>query len=327
MLYELGEIGYNVAGVMLLLKEAFRNRPDFLYERYSLYNLSAGIAGRLMNIPTILEVNAPLALERSTQPDEKLIFREWGKWFEREAFHRASGIVVVSSPLRDYIISLGIDPWKILVLANGVDEVRFEPRAKDLLLMRRYGIPPERKVIGFSGIFRSWHGIDLLLDAFGIVCGKGFPVHLLLIGDGPLRGWIEDRVASGGLGNLCTITGRIPHTDMPDVTSLLDIAVSPRATFYASPMKIIEYMALGKAVVAPNAENIRDIITDGEDGILFPGERTESLADAITSLLGDDTVHERICRRARETVEVRLNWRANAQVVTDWVGGRGWKRD
>jgi glycosyltransferase involved in cell wall biosynthesis len=279
-----------------------------------------------MRIPTVLEVNAPLAMERSTEPDEKLVFRDLGKWFEREAFRRASGIIAVSSPLRDYIVSLGIDPGKILVLVNGVDEERFTPRGKNTDLMNRYGIPSGKKVIGFSGIFRQWHGIDLLLDAFGTVCRKGCPVHLFLIGDGPIRQWIEARLESEKLKNVCTITGRIPHAEMPDVASLLDIAVSPRATFYASPMKIIEYMALGKAVLAPDTDNIRDIITDGKDGVLFQGENPEAMAEVIVSLLANDAAYERICRGARETVDSRLNWRANARAVTDWMRSRGWNR-
>lgn len=325
-LYEVGEVGYNAAGIATLLFECAKNRTDFIYERYSLYNLSAGVVGKLLNIPVFLEVNAPLAMERSTQPDEKLVFRKIGHWFEQQAFHLASGIVVVSSPLRDYIVSLGIAPGKILVLPNGVDETKFQPRIKNAELMKKYRIPQGKMVIGFSGIFRHWHGIDVLLEAFQLICSKGFPVHLLLVGDGPMREWIMEKVVQEGLENACTITGRIPYADMPEVVSLMDIAVSPRATFYASPMKIMEYMALKKAVVAPDTANIRDIVTEGQDGILFLGNSPEAMATAIISLLTEDSIYERTCQKARETVETRLNWRANARRIIEWVRSKDWER-
>jgi len=324
--YELGEIGYNLAGVALLLRETLRERPDFLYERYSLFNLSAGTVGKWTGIPTVLEVNSPLSLERSSEPDETLRFRKMASWFEKEAFRRADGIIAVSSPLRDYIVSMGIDPQKVLVLPNGVDETTFFPREKSKEIMLNYRIGAEKKVIGFSGIFRSWHGLDILIDAFASVYHGGYPVHLLLIGDGPMRSWIEEKLARESLTNACTITGRIPHSKMPKMASLIDIAVSPRTTFYASPMKLIEYMALAKAVVAPATDNIRDIVTDGEDGILFPEKDANGLAAAIIYLIENEELYERICRNARRKVETRLNWRVNARIVKNWVRDKGWKR-
>jgi glycosyltransferase involved in cell wall biosynthesis len=324
--YELGEIGYNLAGVALLLRETLRERPDFLYERYSLFNLSAGTVGKWTGTPTVLEVNSPLSLERSSEPDETLRFRKMGDWFEKEAFRRADGIIAVSSPMRDYIVSMGTDPQKVLVLANGVDEMRFSPREKSKEMMVNYGIGAGKKVIGFSGIFRSWHGIDILIDAFASIHRSGYPVHMLLIGDGPMRGWIEEKLAREKLTNACTITGRVPHSRMPEVASLMDIAVSPRATFYASPMKLIEYMALAKAVVAPATENIRDILTDREDGILFADKDPNGLAVAIVSLIESEELYGRVCRNARRKVETRLNWRSNARIVNNWVRDKGWKR-
>lgn len=324
-IYEFCEVGYNVVGTAILMAGIAKKRPDFLYERYSLFNLSAGIAGRIMRIPIVLEVNAPLALERSTQPDEKLVFRKVGGWFEGEAFRMASGIVAVSSPLRDYIVSLGIPSRKILVLPNGVDDSRFKPKERNRKWVERYGIPSGKTIIGFSGIFRSWHGIEALIEAFATISRQSGNVHLLLVGDGPMRQTIEEHLSAAGLGGMSTITGRIPHMEMPDVTSLMDIAVSPRATFYASPMKIIEYMALGIAVVAPDTGNIRDIITDGSDGILFDTGSPDGLVSAIMMLLKNDSLREGISRNARATVETRLNWRSNARAVTEWVRSEGWK--
>lgn len=325
LVYEMGEIGYNVVGFTILANAVRRRKPNFIYERYSLFNLSAGLVGHRYGVDTVLEVNAPLAVERAAEPDERLILRRAGGWFERVAFKRASGIVVVSSPLREYIVSQGIPERKILLLPNGVDEDRFRPMEKDPALMERYRINAKATVIGFSGIFRKWHGLELLLGAFKKVVTSRYPVHLFLIGDGPLREWIEGEIRRLGINGVSTITGRIPFSEMPRVANLIDIAVSPSATFYASPMKILEYMALGKAVVAPSMDNIRDIIDDNSDGILFPKDSPEGLYAAFIHFIENRELYERLCRRARQKIVEERNWRKNARCVAEWVSERGWE--
>lgn len=320
LVYELAEIAYNAVGVATVSAAVRRARPDFIYERHSLFNLTGSLVGKRKGIRTVLEVNAPLSVERANEPDERLRLRRLGNWFEREAFRRADQIVVVSSPLRDHILSLGIPAEKIHLLPNGVDEERFRPEPKDGSLLARYGIDAQATVIGFSGIFRKWHGLDLLLGAFReIALSAKAPVHLLLVGDGPMREWIDAEVRRAGIERSVTVTGRVPFAEMPRVAGLMDIAVSPAATFYASPMKIIEYMALGKAVVAPATENIRDIVVDGVDGVLFAKESSEALRDALVRLLDDAVLFGDVRRRAREKVVRELNWRENARRVAEWA--------
>src|SRR5690606_27613788 len=117
---------------------------------------------------------------------------------------------------------------------------------------------------GFSGILRPWHGLELLLEAFARLAAGDPRLHLLIVGDGPIRGELDAAIAARQLQDRVTITGRVPHAEVRDYVALMDVAVSPRATFYASPMKVLEYMAMGKAIVAPAMDNLRDILTDGD---------------------------------------------------------------
>lgn len=322
--FEFLEVGYNLAGMLALWRLARRHGAGLIYDRYITFNASAVLLGKMLRIPVVLEVNAPLALERSQQPDEKLIFKSLAHRMERWICSNSYRTLVVSTPLKEYLVSVGVPEGKVSVVPNGANLDRFSgssPEARGL--RERCGIPGGAVVIGFTGIMRPWHGIDLLLEAFRKVCAEQeTPLHLLLVGDGPIRADIEAAIRSSGLEGRVTITGRLPHQEVPRYVEIFDIAVSPKATFYASPMKILEYMALGKAVVAPDMRNITDIIVSGEDGVLFEPNSSASLADKLGGLTRDASLRQRIGNRGRQKTRDKLNWIQNAKTVVSWLGGR-----
>ena|ERR1039457_4613223 len=115
------------------------------------------------------------------------------------------------------------------------------------------------------------------------------------------------------------ITGRVSHEQVADYVNLFDIAVSPKATFYASPMKVVEYMSMGKAVIAPDTNNLSDMIDDGVNGILFEMDSIASLTDCLNKLTESDALRQGIGRNARTKVDIRLNWGWNAHQVVQMV--------
>jgi glycosyltransferase involved in cell wall biosynthesis len=321
-LFELAEIAYSGYAFCMTLWESLRFRPDFIYERYMAFNVGGVLAGRLGRVPVILEVNAPLALERTTEPDEKLIFRGLATRMERWAPAHATCAVVVSTPLKTYLESIGVPVGKCTVMPNGVDPVRFMPREKDPTLMSQTGIRPDQIVVGFTGVLRPWHGLDLLLQAIAAMAAGGLPVFLLVVGDGPYRKPLERLVGELGLKDRVAVTGRIAHDRVPDYVALFDIAVSPRATFYASPMKVIEYMALGKPVVVPRTPNFLDFIDDGVNGATFADGDADELARTLMTLCRSPDLRATLGLKARQKVEARLNWRWNAEAACRLCGVR-----
>jgi len=111
------------------------------------------------------------------------------------------------------------------------------------------------------------------------------------------------------------VTGRVPHDQIPAYVAAFDVAVSPRATFYASPMKVPEYMAAGTAVVAPDMPNLTDLITDGVNGTLFAAESVDALAGALHSLMSDARRRQNLSCAARASILNRRTWRHNAAAV------------
>ena len=311
--YELGEIAYNLHGYLSLSRAVEEFRPDFIYDRYVSYNYSAVGTGRRYGIPVVLEVNSPYSFQKQTF-DETLYFRHVLRFFERKICRDATCVVVVSTPLKQFLVSIGVPDERIVVMPNGTDPRMFHPHIDGEPIRQQYGLEG-KIVIGFCGILRPWHGLELLLQAFAEVLPGRPDLHLLIVGDGPSRADLECLLRDRGLTRQVTITGRQPHARVRAFVAAMDIAVSPRATFYASPMKILEYMGMGKAIVAPDMENIRDILTHEQDGLLFRTEDASSLAKSLQYLIGNAARRAEFGKMARQKIEAERTWLHNAQAV------------
>jgi glycosyltransferase involved in cell wall biosynthesis len=310
--YELVEIAYTAYAFLRAGWEIWRFKPDFLYDRYITFNAGIVLAGRTCGLPVLLEVNAPLALERREQRDEKLSFQGLAARMERWICSNATRTLVVSTPLKNYLESIGVPRGQCTVMPNGVDPERFAPQAKDRTLLAELAIPEQSFVVGFTGVLRPWHGLDLLLEAAGKLIAKGLNLVVLIVGDGPYRDELQQLIVRQGLERSILITGRVPHEQVPALVAVFDVAVSPSATFYASPMKVIEYMALGKPVVVPGTPNFLDIVDDEINGITFEDADVDALADSLARAYESPELCQLLGQRAREKVQNRLNWRWNA---------------
>ena len=161
--FELLEVAYSAYCFVDLSRKAKAMHADFIYDRYITFNAGALWAARFCRIPLVLEVNAPLALERSEEVDEKLYLKGLAHAIERYVCTNADRTLVVSSPLRKYLESVGVPQGKCIVMPNGVDQIKFKPRQKNSELMQKMGIPADSVVIGFTGILRPWHGVEMLI--------------------------------------------------------------------------------------------------------------------------------------------------------------------
>ena len=201
-------------------------------------------------------------------------------------------------------------------MPNGVDVKKFKPkREKDKNLLKKCGFTEDDIIVGFVGILRPWHGLELLLEALNLVAKAKENIRLLIVGDGPIRPDVEKKIKGLNLSGRVFITGRIPHIRIADYVNLFDIAVSPKTTFYASPMKILEYMALGKAIVAPNTENIRDILDDNVTGLLFQNNDFLELSSYLLKLASDRNYREKLGNQARHEVASKRTWKDNAMKI------------
>ncbi|UZP67564.1 glycosyltransferase family 4 protein [Desulfovibrio mangrovi] len=313
--YELLELGYNIPGTLRLYLAVRKLRPRFIYERYSLYNLAGALVSRLTGTPLVLEVNAPLAYEKAKYG--KLYCKRLAQRCETFAVNSAHTTIAVSEVLRGMLISEGGRADHITVMHNGVNPAEYPPAPA-----QSPSQAPDRLTLGFVGWFRDWHGLSELLitlDEQGAFRGN---VHLMLIGDGPLRPRLEELIAGRGLTDHVTITGALGRQDLLRTLPKLDIALQPAAPPYASPMKLFEYMAAGKAIVAPAQANIREILTDGENGLLFTPGDWKNMVGRIMELIAEPALIRRIGDAARKDIEQNdRTWQGNAKRVEKLLKG------
>jgi glycosyltransferase involved in cell wall biosynthesis len=308
------QVGYNLFAIPWLLIKIRRSHADFIYERYSLLNFSGVAAAALSGIPIVLEVNSPLALEMTR--DREIRAGRFAAWTERVICNIATKVIVVSGPLRRIMMQNGVQESKLCLMPNGVNLRRFAVHS-DGGLRESLGIG-KRVAIGFVGWFKRWHGLEFLLEAFqksGL--GRGQAV-LLLVGDGPATDELKDYVAKTDLQDSVIFTGPVSHEQIPAYLDIVDIAVQPAANEYCCPMKIIEYMGLGKAIIAPRQENIEELLDDGVDAKLFQPGDVDSLARALANLATDSEVRRSLGQSALRTIHTRnLLWESNARRVLE----------
>ena len=308
--FELGAIAFNVVDYAGFLRALRRHRPDLVYKRHAMYDAGVVLACVRTGVPVVLEVNCPYSSAQHRR-FERVCFPKAARLLERMAFSRASLVATVSSPLGSLIRDIGGANARVLVVPNGANPERFQPRESPPGIRERFA-PPGATLVGWAGILRPWHRVDLLLEAVAQLPS----VHLLVIGDGPDRSRLEGAAAALRIADRVHFTGRIPHADMPDYIATLDVAVAADdRTGYASPMKLLEYMAMGKPVVAPRMPNIQDFIADGVDGLLFsPGDSTD-LARVLRTLANDPALMTEYGRNARSKIERERNWVSIARQV------------
>jgi glycosyltransferase involved in cell wall biosynthesis len=313
---EVRELVYNVTFYRAVGKALASWCPDAVYERYSLFNFAGVALARQSGVPHLLEVNAPLRLERAET--RGLTLDRVAAAVERRVFGSADAVLTVTAALKRYVLTRGGRAERTRVLQNAVDVDRFAPARTDRQAARaRWGLSEDALVIGFAGSLKPWHGTDTLLDAFGQLHGVIPGVHLLMVGEGPMGETLRERAAERGLSTAVTFTGAVDHSDMPHLLAGMDIGVAPyldAPNFYFSPLKIYEYMAAALPVVASDAGDIGSLVRDGETGLLCTPGDAASLASALQCLIAAPRLRAALSVAARAEAE-RHTWRGNARVV------------
>jgi len=311
--YELMELGYSLLAYRKLMAAARDFRPDVIYERYNLFLLSGLMASRRLGIPMLLEVNAPLVQERSLHSGG-LALTGLARWAEGTAWRGADRVLPVTDVLADHVRACGVPDSRIQVIPNGINRAHFAEAPTPPEAKTRLGLQG-RLVLGFTGFVRDWHGVDRIVDWMATPQAPAH-THLLVVGDGPVRTGLEQQARALGLGDRVSFTGVIHRDQVPAHVAAFDIALQPAVTAYASPLKLMEYLELGKAVVAPSTPNLREVLTDDHNALLFDESVPGALQQTLTRLCADEALRERLSKAAHETITRRdLTWAGNARRV------------
>jgi glycosyltransferase involved in cell wall biosynthesis len=215
-------------------------------------------------------------------------------------------------------------PDKISIIENGVDEDRFDPNAKFQDLRSRFGISPETFVLGFIGSMKRWHGVGNIIRVAEF-CKNKLANHLfVIVGDGDLKTEYEAQVKALGLNDTVKFIARISHDDVPSYLSFMDVVLSLHykqcdnaIEFHGSPLKIFEYMAMEKPIIAAPLGQIKELIVSGDNGLLLDGENAEGICKVLLQLEKDKSYRQKLGGRARQNVIESHTWKINAKKVEE----------
>ncbi|MBI4878943.1 MAG: glycosyltransferase family 4 protein [Planctomycetes bacterium] len=288
-------------------------RAEVLYERHALRNRAGLRAARRLAIPLLLEVNAPLAREEAACGRGARLERALQE--EVATIGAADAVLAVTGVLRDILIADGVPAERIHVVPNGVaEEWLFAPR--DLQAKGRLGVA-EKLVLGFVGFPRPWHGLEQVVEALGQAQSGPLAQAVLLIGgEGPALPGIRALAERLGVAERVRFHGVLDRRAVPAFIDAFDVALQPRATAYASPLKLFEYLARGVAVVAPRQQNIEEVLEDGRSALLFAPDDPQGLRAALLRLAADPELRRALGEGGRRRiVEGGFTWQAGAERV------------
>lgn len=249
-------------------------KPDILHVHSPVLNaLPALKAARRLDIPMVYEVRAfweDAAVDHGTGS-------EWGPRYrasralETYALKRADAVTTICEGLKSEILARGIAERKVTVIPNAVNVDAFSAlETSDCKLMRELKLDGA-VVLGFIGSFYAYEGLGILLRALPEILRYAPKVKILLVGGGPQEQTLRELAAP--FGDQIVMTGRVPHDQVQLYYDLVDVLVYPRLpmrlTELVTPLKPLEAMAQRRLVAASDVGGHRELIRDGETGILF----------------------------------------------------------
>lgn len=290
-------------------------QPDILHAHSPVLNAMPAIyVGHKLKIPVVYEVRAfweDAAVDHGTTSQGSLRYRAT-RAIETWACKQADHITTICEGLRSDIIGRGIPPGKITVIPNAVDIEQFSAdKPPDLNLKYQLGLADAR-VLGFVGSFYAYEGLPLLLKVLAPVLAKVADVRILLVGGGPQETLLKQLAREQGISDRVIFTGRVPHHDVQCYYNLIDILIYPRLamrlTDLVTPLKPLEAMAQGKLLIASDVGGHRELIRDGETGVLFRAGDARDLTAKTLEVLTHPERWSRLKTEARRFVESERNW-------------------
>ncbi|HVL83578.1 MAG TPA: glycosyltransferase [Pseudonocardia sp.] len=284
---------------------------ELVYQRYALWSAATLETARALGVPSVLEINAPLLTEQAAH--RGLVDAARATRRTARLLAAADAPFAVSGPVARWAERLDPRRRTVPVVPNGVDVERFTPA----------GVAPAGSTgaltVAFSGTFKPWHGLDLLVGATAAARERGARLRLLLIGDGPEHTATVAAAARHGIP--VTATGQVDPARVPALLHGADLAVAPypapalgpaggpsAGPHYFSPLKVAEYLAAGLPTVASAIADLPDLVADGVEALLVAPGDLDGTADALVRLATEPALRRRLAAGGRRAAEDRFSW-------------------
>jgi len=285
---------------------------DLVYERFAAFQYLGYDLKIKRNIPWILETNAILSIESSSERKSTALPSKLQK-YEKFAYQNCDVLVCITEELKELIIQkFNIDPNKIIISPNAVNIEEFSSENHDPLKFN------DLFNIGFVGSLWQWQRLDFLFDAVKELQGQGLEISITIVGDGQCADEWKNYAKLINIDNV-KFVGKVKREDVPRYISGFDVCYSGQFSMgmgsYLSPIKMYEYMAMGKPILATSYGETKRLVTDGENGYLFNENDKENLKKAIKKLYSDKDLRILMGLKSRNLVLSNHSWQIRVKSI------------
>lgn len=295
-----------------LIKE---DQADVVLAVSSYMNFSALRAAQKTKVPFVLFCDGPMHYEYSRFWRQYQTYGWLGRHIERLNLRKADAVACVSEVFKGYLVNYGIDAEKIAVVPNGVDADRVKPGEKDEPLLDEYGLDG-KTVAGFIGSFNFFDDVERVGSIVKRLLADYPELAFIFVGRGMAGEQLAGMLTKERDQRRVIFTGALPHSEAMRHLTLMDIVFTPylgNYLFYGSSMKLMEYMAAGKAAIATGLGQIRELISSGHNGLLYEWGDFETLEQHFRTLIEKEDLRLELGRNARKTIEAGWTWKHQAK--------------
>jgi glycosyltransferase involved in cell wall biosynthesis len=288
-------------------------KPDIVHTHLIHGDLYGTLAARLAGVPVVV----------STKHNDDAFRRSrFYAWLSRLAARGQDRIIAISEHLARFSVEVeGLDAGKITYIHYGLDGTAFCARVRDVNGVRaEFGVPADAPLAGVVARLDPQKGHAYLLRAWAQVTAALPEARLLVVGDGPLRGELQQQARDLDLENSVIFTGR--REDVPRLMAVLDVVALP-SLWEGFGLVLLEAMAVARPIVASRVSAIPEIVVDGETGLLVPPRDVKALAAALIELLRNSQRAAEMGRRGRARLEQEFTVErmvAQTEAVYEQVG-------
>jgi glycosyltransferase involved in cell wall biosynthesis len=310
--YQLLQFDRKAEGILKTEIDSFK--PDLVYERAAYLQESGLNNMKMRSCPHYMEINAPFMDEVAQFEKAPTLWHRKARHVESLQARHPDKVYVVSTVLKKYYMQYGGDEDRIEVIPNCVNTLKAKCNMKlKRSLLEKFGLRG-KKVIGFVGSIFPYHGIDVLIRAFANIAASDTVTVLLIVGDGETLPELRTLCRRLGIDDRVIFTGSVPNQNVFSYIDLMDIAVMAKSNWYGSPVKIFEYGAMKKPIIAPLTPPVMDVMREGIDGWLTQPDEI-SVSKAILGLLGNKELSLRMAGSFHNKVMNKHTWQRAAAAI------------
>jgi glycosyltransferase involved in cell wall biosynthesis len=315
-LKEFQQIRFDKHAAKELQKAIEFHQPDIVYERSAwMSNGSADVLSNF-NIKHIVEINAPFEEEVKSFENAHSFLASTGKNKLKNLLQSADLVLPITSSLHKYLVErYQLNTNKCVVVPNAIDKQEIQINESRVASINKQFNLSEVTVLGFVGSIFPYHGVDRLIR--GVSKLNYTDISILIVGDGYLIPELKKLANELGISSRVHFTRSVPKEDIYNYIAAMDILTLPNTEWYCSPVKLFEYGAFGKTILAVNEAGVSDVMSN-EEGLLFENNDS-AFQDALLAAITDVDALKIKALNFQQKVFETHTWRANAQKVIQQI--------